>query len=165
MHSDDDPGVKIRPMAQSDRAAIAELIVSVDHFNQAEVDCALELIGIYLTNPDQNDYHIIVAEQDACLHAYACWGPVPLTQGTYDLYWIATHPDARGRGHGRALVADVVSRARKEGGRLLVAETSAKKTYEGTIEFYHRLGFEEASHIKDFYDVGDDRLIFIKRLS
>jgi ribosomal protein S18 acetylase RimI-like enzyme len=152
-------------MAQADRAVIAELIVSVDHFNAGEVDCALELIDSYLNNPHQSDYHVVVAEDAARLHAYACWGPVPLTRGTYDLYWIATHPGSRGRGYGRALMDYVENSVRENGGRLLVAETSAKKSYEGTMEFYRHLGFEAASHIKDFYDVGDDRLIFIKRLS
>jgi GNAT superfamily N-acetyltransferase len=152
-------------MVRADRAVIAELVVSVDHFNCAEVDCALELIDTYLNNPDQTDYSIVVAEAAARLHGYACWGPVPLTRGTYDLYWIATHPDSRGSGYGRALMASVEDRVRQVGGRLLVAETSAKTSYAGTIAFYLRLGFEEASHISDFYDVGDDRLIFIKRLS
>lgn len=153
-------------MAQADRSLIAELIVSVDHFNQVEAECALELIDIYLNNPQQTDYRVIVAEDSgAPLHAYACWGPVPLTRGTYDLYWIATHPGSRGRGLGRALIAYIEDIITGDGGRLLVAETSAKKSYEGTIAFYRRLGFEEASHIKDFYDVGDDRLIFVKRFS
>ena len=153
-------------MAREDRAAIAGLLVSVDHFNKSESDCALELIDIYLENPTQTDYHVEVAEDaQARLRAYACWGPVPLTQGTYDLYWIATHPDSRGLGFGKALIAFVERKVMENSGRLLVAETSAKQSYEGTIAFYHRLGFEAASHIKDFYDVGDDRLIFIKRLS
>jgi ribosomal protein S18 acetylase RimI-like enzyme len=165
MHSDDHSGVTIRPMAPTDRGIIAELIVSVDHFNQAEVECALELIDLYLNNPQQMDYQVIVAEDFCQLHAYACWGPVPLTRGTYDLYWIATHPRSRGRGFGRALIACIENKIMETGGRLLVAETSAKKSYEGTIEFYRRLGFEAASHIKDFYDVGDDRLIFVKRFS
>ena len=165
MHADDYPDVTIRPMVQTDRRIIAELIAAVDNFNQAEVACALELIDSYLTDTLQTDYFVAVAEDTAGLHAYVCWGPVPLTRGTYDLYWIATHPDSRGKGHGRALLAYVEASIKQNGGRLLLAETSAKQTYEGTVAFYRRLGFEETSSIKDFYDVGDDRLIFVKRLS
>jgi ribosomal protein S18 acetylase RimI-like enzyme len=153
-------------MTRKDRAVIADLIVSVDNFNQAEIDCALELVDIYLNDSDQNDYHIAVAEDSASeVHAYACWGPVPLTKGTYDLYWIATHPNARGRGYGQALMDFVERNVLENKGRLLAIETSAKESYEGTVAFYRRLGYEEASRIKDFYDVGDDRLIFVKRLS
>jgi ribosomal protein S18 acetylase RimI-like enzyme len=167
MHSDDDhPAVLVRPMTPADRAIIGGLVVSVENFNQAEIECALELVDLYLNDKKQADYHVVVAETAASgVQAYACWGPVPLTRGTYDLYWIATHPNSRGRGFGRALIAHLERKVLENGGRLLVAETSAKNSYEKTIEFYRGLGFEEASRIKDFYDVGDDRLIFVKRLS
>ncbi len=156
----------IRPMVQTDRADVASLIGSIENFNKAEVDCALELVDIYLNNKTQTDYRVVVAENSASgVHAYACWGPVPLTRGTYDLYWIATNPNSRDLGFGRALMQYVEATVKDERGRLLVVETSAKNSYSGTVEFYRRLGYEEASRINDFYDVGDDRLIFIKRLS
>ncbi len=153
-------------MTKADRTCIAELVVSVENFNPAEVDCALELVDIYLNDKNQEDYSVAVAEDATSrVRAYACWGPVPLTRGAYDLYWIATHPDARGKGLGRALIGYVEDRVLENKGRLLVAETSSKDSYEKTIEFYHRLGFEETARIKDFYDVGDAKLIFVKRLS
>ena len=156
----------IRPMAQSDRADIADLIVSAGNFNQAEIDCALELVDIYLTDEKQADYHVVVAQNaGSSVHAYACWGPVPMTKGAFDLYWIATHPDARGSGFGRALMEYVERKAFETNGRLLVVETSSKSSYAGTVEFYRRLGYSENSRIRDFYDIGDDKIIFVKRLS
>jgi ribosomal protein S18 acetylase RimI-like enzyme len=153
-------------MASSDRPAIASLIVSVENFNKSETDCALELVDIYLREKEQTDYLVVVAEDAAStVHAYACWGPVPLTRGTYDLYWIATLPGSRGRGFGQALMAYVEEKVLETRGRLLVVETSAKSSYTRTVEFYRRLGYEEISRIRDFYDVGDDRLIFVKKLS
>ena len=152
-------------MAARDLDAVASLISSVDNFTPAEIDCALELVHIYLNDKNQNDYRIVVAEDSAsAICGYACWGPVPLTRGTFDLYWIATHPGSRGRGFGQALMAHVENRVREDNGRLLVVETSGKSSYAGTVDFYRRLGYAEASRIEHFYDVGDDRLIFIKRL-
>jgi GNAT superfamily N-acetyltransferase len=166
MHSDDDPGIQIRPMAPADRAAIADLVVSAGNFNQTEIDCALELVDIYLTNKNQTDYHVVVAQDpESTVHAYACWGPVPLTKGAFDLYWIATNPKSRGRGFGRALMSYVESQALKLKGRLLAAETSSKASYTDTVKFYRGLGYEEVCRIIDFYDVGDDKLILVKRLS
>jgi ribosomal protein S18 acetylase RimI-like enzyme len=166
MHSDDHLGILIRPMVPSDRGTVADLIVSAGNFNQAEIDCALELVDVYLTDDKQTDYRIVVAQNsENRVQAYACWGPVPLTKGTFDLYWIATSPDARGRGFGRALMTHVENKALELGGRLLAVETSAKASYEGTVAFYRRLGYSEASRLRDFYDVGDDKLIFMKRLS
>lgn len=153
-------------MAPADRAAVADIIVSAGNFNPAEVECAQELVDIYLSNEQQSDYRVLVAQDAASqVRAYACWGPVPLTKGAFDLYWIATHPAARGCGYGRALMADVEGRARALRGRLVAVETSAKASYAGTVAFYRCLGYEEVSRIRDFYDVGDDKLILVKRLS
>jgi ribosomal protein S18 acetylase RimI-like enzyme len=153
-------------MAQADRATIADLVVSAGNFNQAEIDCAMELVDIYLTNERQTDYHVAIAQgPGSTVHAYACWGPVPMTKGAFDLYWIATHPDARGRGFGRALMDYVERKALEINGRLLVIQTSSKASYAGTVDFYRRLGYSENSRIRDFYDIGDDRIIFVKKLS
>lgn len=156
----------IRELRREDRNSLTELVAAVENFNATERECAMELVDTYLDDEDQRDYSFALVDDGVGkLAAYACWGPVPLTVGTFDLYWIAVHPTARRRGFGCALMAHVMEQVRREGGRLLVAETSAKKSYQGTITFYQRLDFQEVSRIRDFYDVGDDRLIFIKRLA
>ena len=166
MHSDDHPAVSIRPMTLADRAAIAELIVSVENFNQSETDCALELVDIYLHDKKQSDYNVVVAEDpDSKIQAYACWGPVPLTKGAFDLYWIATRPLSRGLGVGRALMHHVEQGVISSGGRLLIIETSSKESYGKTVGFYRRLRYEEVYRIRDFYAPGDDKLVFVKRFS
>jgi ribosomal protein S18 acetylase RimI-like enzyme len=166
MSSPDSHIPSIRNLVAGDRTAVAEIIKEVGNFNEAEIACALELVDVYLGDPNQKDYRIVVAESaggEVC--GYACWGPAPLTKGTYDLYWIATHPGTQGRGVGRALMHYVEKQVHEEHGRLLILETSAKESYNRTVGFYRRLGYEEASRIRDFYDVGDDKLVFLKRFS
>ena len=166
MHSDQKTGIKIRRMESADRPAVADIVMTVGNFNQTEIDVAMELVDLYLKDRNQKDYHIVVAtDSESQVQGYACWGPVPLTKGTYDLYWIGTHPAVHGQGYGRALMAYVEDRVREENGRLLLLETSSKESYGDTVRFYRRLGYEEASRIRDFYDVGDDMLVFAKRLS
>ena len=153
-------------MARSDRAAVAEIVTAVGNFNPEEVLCALELVDIYLDNEAQQDYRVVVATDSTdSVRGYACWGRVPLTRGTYDLYWVASHPDVQGQGFGRSLMDYVEGEVRADHGRLLVLETSAKESYGKTVRFYRRLGYEETSRIRDFYDVGDDKLTFVKRLT
>jgi ribosomal protein S18 acetylase RimI-like enzyme len=107
----------------------------------------------------------VAEDSNSKVQAYACWGAVPLTKGAFDLYWIATNPGSRGRGFGRALMHYVERGAAALNARLLAVETSSKESYKKTIEFYHSLNYEEIARIKDFYDVGDDKLILVKRLS
>lgn len=153
-------------MTQDDLPVVANLVVSAGNFNQAEIDCALELVDIYLINESQKDYNVAVVEDPAAVvQAYACWGPVPLTRGAFDLYWIATNPRSRGRGFGRALMNYVENQALKMKGRLLAVETSSKPSYTDTVKFYRGLGYTEEYRIGNFYDVGDDKLILVKRLS
>jgi ribosomal protein S18 acetylase RimI-like enzyme len=166
MHSDDHPAVLIRPMLLADKAAVSELVSVIENFNPAEIECALELIDIYLNNKNQTDYYLLVAEDAASIvRGYACWGPVPMTKGAFDLYWIATHPGSRGCGFGSALMSNVEREVLNRNGRLLVVETSSKRSYEETVKFYRSIGYEETSRIKNFYDIGDDKLIFVKRFS
>jgi len=153
-------------MRSEDRDAVAAIVQGVGNFTEAEIACALELIDIYLKDEQQRDYRILVLEDaDARVCAYACWGPTPLTRGTFDLYWIATDPRAQGSGYGKALMLEVERRVRQESGRLLVVETSSKDSYGNTIRFYRNLGYEQTSGIRDFYDVGDDKIVFLKKLS
>jgi ribosomal protein S18 acetylase RimI-like enzyme len=166
MSSPDSHIRSIRKLTSDDRAAVEAIVGRVGNFSQAEIDCALELVDIYLQNPGQTDYRLIVAEDvNGSVAGYACWGLTPMTRGTYDLYWIATDPGAQRRGVGQALMHHIENQVREERGRLLIIETSSKESYGKTVGFYRRLGYEETSQIRDFYDAGDDKLIFVKRLS
>jgi ribosomal protein S18 acetylase RimI-like enzyme len=166
MLSDSEPPIRIRPMVPGDRDTVAEIVEQVGNFSRAEIACALELIDIYLTNSDQQDYRVDVAVDGASrVRGYSCYGPTPMTQGTYDLYWIATDPAVQGAGFGRALMDHVERRVDAANGRLLIIETSSKESYGKTVGFYRRLGYEEVYRIRDFYALGDDKLVFVKRFS
>jgi ribosomal protein S18 acetylase RimI-like enzyme len=95
---------------------------------------------------------------------YACYGPTPGTDGTFDLYWIAVHPSAQGRGDGSRLLAEVERRLRERDARLLVVETSSRDSYRHTRRFYEARGYTLAARCRDYYAVDDDREIYCKRL-
>ena len=125
--------------------------------------CALELIDLAL-GPGSADYHIKVAERDGKVLGYICYGPTPMTAGTFDLYWIASDPAARGQGVGAALVAAMEADLRERGGRLIRVETSAQEAYGPTHGFYEAMRYGEEARLRDFYRVGDDLIILTKRL-
>jgi ribosomal protein S18 acetylase RimI-like enzyme len=87
-----------------------------------------------------------------------------MTEGTYDLYWIACHPARQRTGVGTALLAAMEADLRRRGARLVRVETSGTPVYQPTRAFYERAGFHETARIHDFYRPGDDLVIFTRRL-
>ena len=161
------PDVRIRPVHRDDRSRIQEVIVSSGNFTPVEIAVAMELVDEALTRGALSGYIVAVLEEaghQPPVQGYVCYGLTPLTDGVYDLYWIVVDPASQGKGFGRRLLdfveKDVVARR----GRMLLIETSSQQTYEATIRFYQRSGYELAARIKNFYRVGDDKLVFSKEL-
>ena len=152
----------VRRIEPGGRDAIRALVESTGAFKPHEVDVAMELVDVALGDPKQDDYHpYVIAEDDGTVVAYACFGKNPMTRFTFDLYWIATRKDRMGKGYGRRMVDFVLDQVRSRGGRLLVIETSSKESYGDTRVFYDKIGCTLAAQIKDYYDEGDDKLIYL----
>lgn len=133
-------------------------------FPPTDVSVAGELIDAYLEEPSDSGYYVLVAEADAAIVGYICYGPTPLTNGTWDVYWMAVARSERGQGIGGALLSAAEAKIKETQARLVLIETSSKPNYEKTRRFYQSQGYEVISHIADFYDPGDDKMTFQKRL-
>jgi ribosomal protein S18 acetylase RimI-like enzyme len=160
--------MEIGQLRASNRSRLAELLVATGAFHPDEIEIALSLFDFEMTRPASDevaDYEFVGAFEDDRLAGYACYGPTPATEGTYDLYWLAVHPEAQGRGIGRALVHAVETKLVARGGRLLLVETSSRADYAGTRQFYARSGYTEAARVRDFYAPADDRILLTTRLT
>ncbi len=155
----------MRDLKKSDLPELTRVLKATEAFTQAEVDCAVELLEIVLKDPKQTDYLVAVAEEGGKVAGYVLYGPVPVTQGNYDIYWIATDPSIQGKGVGQALMSHAEAHARREGARMVCLETSSQGGYERTRRFYDRAGYIEESRIRDFYKPGDDRITYVKRFT
>jgi len=155
----------IIPATQADGPQIQSITARAGVFNQEEIECVGELWEEYLTSGSEEcGYNFIVYKEGNQVLGFACYGPRDLTNGAFDLYWIAVDPSARGKGVGRALLTASENATREMGGRMLIAETSGTPHYEPTRKFYFGMGYENEASIKDFYATGDDLVIFIKRI-
>ena len=141
-----------------------KILQDTPEFKPAEVTVAEEVIDSYLSDPDGSGYHVFVAEADSAIGGYICYGPTPLTEGTWDIYWMAVAPEKQGKGIGRALLAHAEDKIKGAQGRLIVIETSSQAAYEKTRHFYSGHGYRLIACIPDFYAPGDDKLIFQKQL-
>lgn len=154
----------IRPFTRDDKPAVMQILRAVPEFKPEEVDIAEEVIDCYLEDPGASDYYIVVAEVDSGVGGYVCFGPTPLTEGTWDIYWIAVAPDMQGKGIGGILLETAEKSIGEAAGRLAVIETSSLPSYARTRGFYSSRDYETVARIPDFYAPGDDKLILVKRL-
>ncbi|OGN92857.1 MAG: hypothetical protein A2Z75_07260 [Chloroflexi bacterium RBG_13_50_10] len=156
--------MEVRPMTSKDKPAVMQMLRDIPGFKPAEVDVAEEVLDSYLGDSTRSGYHVFVAEVGSSLAGYICYGPTPLTEGTWDIYWLAVTTNQQSQGIGKALLAFAENIIKGTKGRLALIETSSKPEYEATTYFYQAQGYELAGRIADFYAPGDDKLVFQKRL-
>lgn len=155
----------VRRTERQDFEVIRSIVVATEVFNQEEIDIAVELLEIFLNDPNQQDYEIFsYVDGDNNVQGYICIGPTPATVATYDLYWIAVDPRTQSKGVGTVLLNHVEDFLKQRGGRLLIAETSSTSKYDKTREFYERKKFQKLAHIKEYYKPNDDLVIYGKYL-
>ena len=155
---------RMRPMTSRDKPAIMQILRATPEFKPDEVVVAEEILDSYLSDPSGSGYHVLVAEVGSSVAGYICYGSTPLTEGTWDMYWLAVAANEQRRGIGRALLALAEGKIKEAQGRLAIIETSSKPEYEKTRRFHYSQGYQVVGRISDFYAPGDDKLIFQKRL-
>ena len=153
----------IRPTVSEDTAAILDLAVAAGLF---PADATEELAGVLSASlkgelgPD----HVWLTEDLGTPIGVAYFAPERMTEGTWNLYMIAVHPDHQRGGRGAALVRYVERDLTARGARILLVETSGLASFERTRDFYRALGFHEEARIRDFFKAGDDKVVFRKAL-
>ena len=146
-----------------DEASVRALVHSTGFFSPEEEDVAAELVREALERGEEaSGYSFLFLEERGRLLSYACFGRIPGTRSSFDLYWIATQADEQGRGHGRRLLAASEARIRALGGTRVYVETSSRAQYEPTRAFYERCGYEQVALLDDFYAPGDGKVVYCK---
>ena len=160
--------LRLAPLERARRAEVRGILERSDAFAADEVAVALELFDDAFPaagRAPSDDYEFVgVVDAGGDLHGYACWGPTPGAERTYDLYWIAVDPGTQGAGGGTLLLTEVERRLAGRRARMVVVETSSRPEYEGARGFYARRGYREAARVREFYAPGDDRIILTKRI-
>ena len=155
---------KIRKMQKEDKTALMKILQNTPEFKAFEVEVAEEVIDSYLRYGKRSGYYVLVAEDDSIVAGYICYGPTPLTDGTWDLYWQAVTREKQGEGLGTALMKAAEKEIREVKGRMTIIETSSTPAYEKTRRFHISHGYKLICRIPDFYAPSDDKLILQKRL-
>jgi len=149
-------------MDLDDIEEIGRLCRAAGNFRAEEVNVAQELGLEWLAQKEKSGYHFLLAEHSKRVCGFICYGPVPCTRWSWDVYWIVVDPAWQGRGVGRALIQEAEARILKMGGARIYIETSSQDNYQGSRAFYSHLGFNRQTSIPDFYGPGDGKVIYVK---
>jgi GNAT superfamily N-acetyltransferase len=151
-------------IVSSDLNAIEDIVRSSDFFSSAEIALACELAADKLEYGHQSSYQFLFVQHSGQVVGYTCYGLIPATAGSYDLYWIAVSETMRGGGLGKILLQKTEELIRNNGGLHIYAETSSRSQYAPTHHFYESCGYILEAILKDFYTPGDSKIIYSKAL-
>jgi ribosomal protein S18 acetylase RimI-like enzyme len=152
-----------REVRPEDRERVETIVTSSGYFRTDDVTVATELVDERLLRGPESGYEFIFAEVNGTVVAYSCYGLIPCTLHSYDLYWIATHHSYMNRGIGRILLSATEADIWSMGGHGIYVETSSLALYAPTRAFYLKNGYIEKARLEDFYNRGDDKLIYVKK--
>jgi GNAT superfamily N-acetyltransferase len=156
---------QIRASTRTDRDTIVRFTHATSFFRDDEMQIAIEVLDEALAKGQAGHYQSYTAESGGIPVGWICYGPTPCTLGTFDIYWIVVAPEAQNQGIGSLLLTHAEQRIAAGGGRLSIIETSGRPIYDATCHFYLRRGYREAARLDEFYAPGDDKIIYIKRLT
>ena len=148
-----------------DEQAVARIVAATGKFNRDEQDIAVELVTERRAKGDASGYHFVFADQGSETLGYACFGPIPATRSSYDLYWIAVTPGLQRRGIGRRVLDAAEAAIDRLGGTRIYVDTSSREDYEPTRAFYRGMGYRVAAELESFYAPNDGKVVFCKVLA
>lgn len=154
-----------REVREQDREAISHILVSAGNFNPEEIEIALELLDDFNRLGTASGYNFIFAEVDDLTVGYICYGPIPLTASSFDIYWIAVLPDRQSLGIGATLMKSCEQAIAADGGHAIYIDTSGRDSYLQARKFYQKNGYRQAVRLTDFYATDDDKVLYRKDLA
>ncbi len=158
------PKLNIRYTCPKDRTRILSILEETKFFRPEELKVAEEVLDEALAKGPEGHYQSFVAQEGDNIVGWLCFGPTPCTIGTFDIYWVAVTPEKQRCGVGAYLMEYATNLIKNRKGRMIIVETSGLPRYISTRRFYEKLGYRKATRVKDFYAIGDDKIIYTRYL-
>ena len=154
----------IRPTIPADTKALLAVAEASGLFEPQQLDELSQMLAQHFDGATNHCDLWFTDDEDGKPVGVAYTAPERMTEGTWNLYLIAIHPDQQRQGRGKALLAHVEKILVERGERLLLVETSGTDDFDYVRTFYRNSGYEEAARIRDFYADGVDKIVFRKVL-
>ena len=156
--------IHLRTLRATDRGKIRKVLKDLEAFTPEEISVAVSLVDEALNGSTAYRFLVATDEHDLVL-GYICYGPAPMTSGTWDVYWIAVSRGFQRRHIGSLLLRCAEIEIRTEGGTLIVIETSSRPSYDSARKFYEKMGYHVSTRIAEFYSEEDDKVTYCKDLA
>ena len=151
----------IRAVQPEDLDDLKAILNTIDLFPAEILE---DMISDYFNHPESEDLWFTAVENDRPISIGYC-APEKLTNGTYNLYAIGVRSDIQSKGIGRQMMGYIEDELRNKGKRILIVDTSGSADFERTRQFYEQLNYQKEATIRDFWDEGDDKVVYYKKLN
>jgi ribosomal protein S18 acetylase RimI-like enzyme len=152
----------VRAAKREDHDAFANIIDKNQMFPK---EYLAEMMLPYLEDAACGDIWLCVANQDQAVLGFVYASPETMTNGTYNALLLAVDPDWHTKGLGKVLMTELEHTLKTKGHRVLVVETSSAPEQHKARSFYTKVGYQLSGVIPDFWDDGDDKLTYWKKLA
>lgn len=151
----------IRALRRSDLVRVASLVDANAMFPS---DMLEEMVAPHLTSADPTQRWVVI-ESAGAVQGAAFYAAEQMAERVWNVLMICVAPENHGEGLGVSLMRHIEAELAGEGARLLLVETSGLPSFERTRGFYDMLGYDREARIREYYDVGDDKIVFRKLLA
>ena len=153
----------IQPVTHTTKSAVLHVAESCGLFQAEELGELDGMIDAFLSG-DLEDHQWLALHEDDQIKAAAYYAPETFADGVWNLYFIGVLADEQGKGRGSAILEYVEDKLRRQGQRILIIETSGLDGFELTRKFYDQHGYTVEARIRDYYQEGEDKVVFWKKI-
>jgi GNAT superfamily N-acetyltransferase len=153
----------IRLTTPDDTTTLIALAAASGLFDPNQTDDLAQMLDKHFRDRNETQ-DIWLTDYDNEPVGIAYIAPERMTEGTWNLYLIAVHPDRQKQWRGKALLSYVEQMLMERGERILLVETAGTDDFEYVRGFYRKNGYEEEARIREFYTAGIDKIVFRKAL-
>jgi GNAT superfamily N-acetyltransferase len=148
----------------SDRSKIFNLFSHSGQFSPREISYAMALFDSHTQYGNDSVNHFILQEKDHDLHSCACYGPMPLSENRFQLYWLAIDHHHRKAGLSKTIEQVIEDKVRHLGGVKIFIEASSLPRHESLRHFHESCGYRLVAVVPDYYAQGDHKVWLAKDL-
>lgn len=144
----------------SDLGPVRQSLCDWGHFLTVEIEAAMEVASEAAHYPFQ-DYTGLGIHLGGRLAGWIVFGPIPMTDRCWQLYWIVVAPAYARQGVGQRLLAAMAETLKPHHPRQIHLDTSSLPAYLPARQFYQQSGFRLVAQLTDFFREGSHKLVYV----